>query len=89
MYLIFDVVTILLMTGQMIESMKKSGEDVPGAVLNMLKRPELLESKDLCQATGRSFVQLLAMTSGDYFIFEDMFTNDKAKKNKGAESDHL
>jgi hypothetical protein len=46
---------------------------VPGAVLNMLKRPELLES-DLCK-TGRSFVQLLAMTSGDYFRFEDMFTN--------------
>jgi hypothetical protein len=31
-----DVATILLMTKQMIESMKKSGEDVPGAVLNML-----------------------------------------------------
>jgi hypothetical protein len=40
-----DVATILLMTKQMIESMKKSGEDVPGAVLNMLKRPELLKSK--------------------------------------------
>jgi hypothetical protein len=40
-----DVATILLMTKQMIESMKKSGEDVPGAVLNMLKRPELLNPR--------------------------------------------
>jgi hypothetical protein len=39
-----DVATILLMTKQMIESMKKSGEDV-GAVLNMLKRPELLNPR--------------------------------------------
>jgi hypothetical protein len=39
------IATILLMTKQMIESMKKSGEDVPGAVLNMLKRPELLNPR--------------------------------------------
>jgi hypothetical protein len=39
-----DVATILLMTKQMIESMKKSGEDVPVAVL-MLKRPELLNPR--------------------------------------------
>jgi hypothetical protein len=45
MYLIFTIATILLMTKQMIESMKKSGEDVPGAVLNMLKRPELLNPR--------------------------------------------
>jgi hypothetical protein len=38
-----DVATILLMTKQMIESMKKSGEE--GAVLNMLKRPELLNPR--------------------------------------------
>jgi hypothetical protein len=38
-----DVATIF-MTKQMIESMKKSG-DVPGAVLNMLKRPELLNPR--------------------------------------------
>jgi hypothetical protein len=38
-----DVATILLMT-QMIESMKKSGEDAR-AVLNMLKRPELLNPR--------------------------------------------
>jgi hypothetical protein len=38
-----DVATILLMTKQMIESMKKSGRRAR-AVLNMLKRPELFES---------------------------------------------
>jgi hypothetical protein len=38
-----DVATILLMT-KMIESMKKSGEDAR-AVLNMLKRPELLNPR--------------------------------------------
>jgi hypothetical protein len=38
-----DVATILLMTKQMIESMKKSGEDA--RVLNMLKRPELLNPR--------------------------------------------
>jgi hypothetical protein len=40
-----DVATILLMTKQMIESMKKSGEDDAKRVLNMLKRPELFESR--------------------------------------------
>jgi hypothetical protein len=39
-----DVATILLMTKQMIESMKKSGERARG-VLNMLKRPELLNPR--------------------------------------------
>jgi hypothetical protein len=39
-----DVATILLMTKQMIESMKKSGRRAR-AVLNMLKRPELLNPR--------------------------------------------
>jgi hypothetical protein len=38
-----DVATILL-TKQMIESMKKSGEDASGC-FNMLKRPELLNPR--------------------------------------------
>jgi hypothetical protein len=67
------------MTKQMIESMKKSGEDA--GCLNMLKRPELLNPRLYVKNPTEALTNFLA-TLGDYLRLEDMFTNDKAKKNK-------